>query len=72
MHSYQEERKANGRLVAVIIASLVIFLTIYHAWIRNSGMLSGIVVPAVIMLSFGVWVIILAKRDKARNELFVS
>ncbi|KAL9881835.1 uncharacterized protein ACN427_009961 isoform 2-T2 [Glossina fuscipes fuscipes] len=66
----REERKANGRLVAVILASLVIFLAIYHAWIRKSGLLAGILVPAVIMISFGGWVVVLTKRDKARRALF--
>ncbi|KAM7348249.1 uncharacterized protein ACRADG_007667 [Cochliomyia hominivorax] len=66
----REERKANGRLVALILATLVIILAIYHAWIRKPGMLSSILVPAVIMLSFGGWVVILAKRDKARRQMF--
>ncbi|KNC26485.1 hypothetical protein FF38_08624 [Lucilia cuprina] len=67
----REERKANGRLVAVILASLVIFLAIYHAWIRNpENKLAGVLVPAVIMLSFGGWVVVLAKRDKARRQMF--
>ncbi|XP_065363509.1 uncharacterized protein LOC135956841 [Calliphora vicina] len=67
----REERKANGRLVAVILASLVIFLAIYHAWIRKpNNKLAGVLVPAVIMLSFGGWVVVLAKRDKARRQMF--
>ncbi|XP_075158678.1 uncharacterized protein LOC142231901 [Haematobia irritans] len=66
----REERKANGRLVAVILASLVIFCAIYQAWIRKSGLLARILVPAGIMLSFAAWVVVLAKRDKAKRALF--
>ncbi|ALC49285.1 CG32599, partial [Drosophila busckii] len=66
----REERKANGRLVAVIVAFLVIFMTIYHAWMRNTKTkgLTGVLVPAGIMLSYGAWVVLLAKRDKRRAQ----
>ncbi|XP_068159353.1 LOW QUALITY PROTEIN: uncharacterized protein [Drosophila tropicalis] len=66
----REERKANGRLVAVIVASLVIFLAIYHAWIQNLGAMAGVLVPAGIMLSYGLWVVVLAKRDKHKRAMF--
>ncbi|XP_073832716.1 uncharacterized protein [Musca autumnalis] len=66
----REERKANGRMVAVIVAALVIFCAIYQAWIKKSVHLAGVLVPALIMLSFAGWVVILAKRDKARRALF--
>ncbi|XP_061397953.1 uncharacterized protein LOC133333680 [Musca vetustissima] len=66
----REERKANGRMVAVIIASLVIFCAVYQAWIKKSAHLAGVLVPALIMFSFAGWVVILAKRDKARRALF--
>lgn len=72
INPFQEERKANGRLVAVILAALVIFCAIYQAWIRKSGILAGVLVPAVIMLSFAGWVVVLAKRDKAKRAIFVS
>ncbi|TMW52470.1 hypothetical protein DOY81_002430 [Sarcophaga bullata] len=66
----REERKANGRLVAVVLATLVIFLGAYHAWMKTGGKLAGVLVPAFIMLSFGIWVVVLAKRDKARRQMF--
>uniref|UniRef100_A0A1I8M4D8 Uncharacterized protein n=1 Tax=Musca domestica TaxID=7370 RepID=A0A1I8M4D8_MUSDO len=66
----REERKANGRMVAVIIASLVIFCAVYQAWIKKSVHLAGVLVPALIMLSFAGWVVILSKRDKAKRALF--
>ncbi|XP_030382189.1 uncharacterized protein LOC115629774 [Scaptodrosophila lebanonensis] len=66
----REERKANGRLVAVILAFLVIFVAIYHAWIRKTAALAGMLVPAGIMISYGAWVVILAKRDKHKRALF--
>ncbi|TDG40985.1 hypothetical protein AWZ03_012596 [Drosophila navojoa] len=66
----REERKANGRLVAVIVAFLVIFMAVYHAWIRKTAALAGMLVPAGIMLSYGAWVVVLAKRDKHRRAMF--
>ncbi|BFG01468.1 uncharacterized protein DMAD_01215 [Drosophila madeirensis] len=64
----REERKANGRLVAVIVCFLVIFLAIYHAWIQDA--LAGVLVPAGIMLSYFAWVVVLAKRDKHKRAMF--
>ncbi|XP_050741664.1 uncharacterized protein LOC108023907 isoform X1 [Drosophila biarmipes] len=67
----QEERKANGRLVAVIVCFLVLFLAVYHACVRKSeNSLAGVLVPAGIMLSYGAWVAVLAKRDKHRRAMF--
>ncbi|XP_016995141.2 uncharacterized protein [Drosophila takahashii] len=67
----REERKANGRLVAVIVCFLVLFLAVYHACVRKSeNSLAGVLVPAGIMLSYGAWVAVLAKRDKHRRAMF--
>ncbi|KAH8303493.1 hypothetical protein KR059_012356 [Drosophila kikkawai] len=67
----REERKANGRLVAVIVCFLVLFLAVYHACVRKTeNSLAGVLVPAGIMLSYGAWVVILAKRDKRRQAMF--
>ncbi|KAH8419930.1 hypothetical protein KR009_003857 [Drosophila setifemur] len=67
----REERKANGRLVAVIVCFLVLFLAVYHACVRKSeNSLAGVLVPAGIMLSYGAWVVVLAKRDKHRRAMF--
>ncbi|EDW00553.1 GH12927 [Drosophila grimshawi] len=66
----REERKANGRLVAVIVAFLVIFMALYHALKRKPAALSGFLVPAGIMLFYGAWVVVLAKRDKHKRAMF--
>ncbi|KAH8275042.1 hypothetical protein KR018_004722, partial [Drosophila ironensis] len=67
----REERKANGRLVAVIVCFLVLFLAVYHACVRKTeNSLAGVLVPAGIMLSYGAWVVVLAKRDKHRRAMF--
>lgn len=65
----REERRANGRMVALIVAVSLIFLAIYHAWIRKSPVLAGALVPALIMLLYGGWVLFLAKREKRRRLL---
>lgn len=69
---FQEERKATGRMVAVIVAFLLILLAIYHAWIRKIAVLAGVIVPFLIMVLYSAWVIFLAKRDKQRRLLAVS
>ncbi|XP_011179048.1 uncharacterized protein LOC105210032 [Zeugodacus cucurbitae] len=66
----REERKANGRLIAVIVAFLVIFVGLYNMWLKKANGLAGILVPAIIMVSYGGWVVLLAKRDKQRQVLY--
>ncbi|EDX17891.1 GD17164 [Drosophila simulans] len=51
--------------------STVLFLAVYHACVRKSeNSLAGVLVPAGIMLSYGAWVVVLAKRDKHRRAMF--
>ncbi|XP_053947631.1 uncharacterized protein LOC128856357 [Anastrepha ludens] len=66
----REERKANGRLIALIVAFLVIFIALYNSWLKDARGLAGILVPALIMISYAGWVVLLAKRDKQRQVLF--
>lgn len=70
--SSQDERKANGRLIAVAVAFSCIFIAIYHVWIRKNGVIAGVLVPASIMFLYGGWVVFLAKRDKKKREHYVS
>uniref|UniRef100_A0A034WNZ8 Uncharacterized protein n=1 Tax=Bactrocera dorsalis TaxID=27457 RepID=A0A034WNZ8_BACDO len=66
----REERKANGRLIAAIVAFLVIFVGLYNMWLKKANGLAGILVPVIIMVSYGGWVVLLAKRDKQRQVLY--
>lgn len=50
----------------------VIFMAVYHAWKNKPAPLAGVLVPAGIMLSYGAWVVVLAKRDKRNRAIFVS
>lgn len=68
----REERRATGRLVAVIVALLMIFSGFYHAWIKRIPVLAGVMVPALIMLLYAAWVLFLAKREKKRRLNAVS
>lgn len=53
-------------MVAVIGAILLLGLAMYHAWIRKTAVLAGVLVPAAIMILYAAWVIFLTKRDKER------
>ncbi|KAL5278646.1 hypothetical protein ACFFRR_003341 [Megaselia abdita] len=67
----RDERKANGKLIAVIVAFSCIFIAIYHVWnsSRKTALpIAGILVPASIMCLYGGWVVFLAKRDKKKRE----
>lgn len=68
----REERRATGRLVAVIVALLMIFSGFYQAWIKRIPVLAGVMVPMLIMFLYAGWVLFLAKRDKQRRLNQVS
>lgn len=63
----REERRATGRMCAVLVALLMIFSGFYHAWIKRIPVLAGVMVPALIMLLYAAWVLFLAKREKQRR-----
>ena len=63
----QEERRATGRMVAVIVALLLILLAMYHAWVRRTAVLAGVIVPALIMILYTAWILYSAKKDKKRR-----
>ncbi|XP_055618838.1 uncharacterized protein LOC129763622 [Toxorhynchites rutilus septentrionalis] len=65
----REERKANGRIIAVCVAAFLIFLGLYHAWIRRTAVLAGIIVPVLIMLFYTTWVLYSAKRHRQKMLL---
>lgn len=53
-------------MVAVIGALMLLGLAMYHAWIRKTAVLAGVIVPAAIMILYAAWVVFLTKRDKKR------
>lgn len=53
-------------MVALIGALMLLGLAMYHAWIRKTAVLAGVIVPAAIMILYAVWVVFLTKRDKMR------
>lgn len=72
IYCMQEERKATGRMVAVIVALLMIFSGFYHAWMKKIPVLAGVMVPVLIMFLYAAWVLFLAKREKIRRLRAVS
>lgn len=64
----KEERKANGRIIALCVAVFIIFLMLYHAWIRRTAYADyiQIIVPVFIMLLYTAWVLYSAKRHKRK------
>lgn len=68
----QEERRATGRMVALMVAFILILSVLYQAWIRKIPVLAGVTIPALIMILYGGWVLFLAKKDKRRRINAVS
>ncbi|XP_058835087.1 uncharacterized protein LOC131692186 [Topomyia yanbarensis] len=62
----REERKANGRIIAVCAAIFLIFLGLYQAWIRRTAVVAGVIVPVLIMLLYTTWILYSAKRHKQK------
>ena len=67
-NTFKENRKATGRQVALMIALFIILIALYHVWLRKNSLLTGIFVPAFIMILYGVWVVHTSKRDKRRRQ----
>lgn len=65
----QEERKTTGRMIALVTALFLLSIAIYEAWIRKIAVVAGILVPAVIMILYAAWVVILTKRDNKKRAL---
>ncbi|KAG4070544.1 hypothetical protein HA402_001210 [Bradysia odoriphaga] len=63
----REERRATGRMVALMVAFILILSVLYQAWIRKIPVLAGVTIPALIMILYGGWVLFLAKKDKQRR-----
>lgn len=68
---FQEERKTTGRLVAIVTALFLLGIAMYQAWIRKTAIIAGVIAPAVIMVLYAAWVVLIAKRDKKRRLLRV-
>ena len=49
-------------------AVVLLCLAMYHAWIRRIPVLAGVIVPALIMMLYAAWVLILTKKDKQRGK----
>lgn len=68
---FQEERRTTGRLVAIVVALLLLCVAMHQAWIRKSAVVACFIVPAVLMVLYAAWVVLMAKRDEKRRLLKV-
>ncbi|XP_032513820.2 uncharacterized protein LOC116767555 isoform X2 [Danaus plexippus] len=64
--SVKEERRRNGRYVAILVGICLFLLAIYHAWVRRIPVVASLVVPALIMFVYVGWVLFTASRDKRK------
>lgn len=67
----QEERRTTGRLVAIVAALFLLCIALYQAWIQNSTILASFLAPAVLMMMYAVWVVVMADYEKKRRILRV-
>lgn len=68
----KEERRTTGRMVAIVAALFLLCIAIYHAWIRKTAILAGVIVPALIIILYAAYIVFLAKREKRRFLVRVS
>ncbi|CAK1581758.1 unnamed protein product [Parnassius mnemosyne] len=64
--SVKEERRRNGRYIAILVGISLLILAFYHAWVRRIPVVASLVVPALIMFVYVGWVLYTASRDKHR------
>ncbi|KAJ2952972.1 hypothetical protein O0L34_g7348 [Tuta absoluta] len=65
-NAIKEERRRNGRYIAILVGIMLFLLAIYHAWVRRIPIVASLVVPALIMFIYVFWVLYTASRDKHR------
>jgi len=65
--SPSEERRRTGRYVAVILVVIACLLGLHHAFVKQNVVLAGLIVPALIMVCYILWVLHTAKKASDKH-----
>ncbi|XP_076161079.1 uncharacterized protein LOC143143574 [Ptiloglossa arizonensis] len=61
-----EDRRRTGRYVAVGALLAITLLALHHALLRDASTITGVCIPAIIMVSYVVWILYSAHRDRRK------
>lgn len=68
--SPSEERRRTGRYVAVTLVVIACLLGLHHAFVKQNVVLAGLIVPALIMVFYILWVLHTAKKSNCKHSAF--
>ncbi|CAK9810138.1 hypothetical protein ANTPLA_LOCUS6472 [Anthophora plagiata] len=61
-----DERRRTGRYVAVGAVLAIMLLAVHHALLRDASTITGVCIPAIIMVSYIIWILYSAHRDRRK------
>ncbi|XP_054007136.1 uncharacterized protein LOC128891570 [Hylaeus anthracinus] len=67
-----DERRRTGRYVAGGALLAVTLLALHHALLRDTSTITGVCIPAIIMVSYIVWILYSAHRDRRKASRFAT
>ncbi|XP_076285630.1 uncharacterized protein LOC143211662 [Lasioglossum baleicum] len=67
-----DERRRTGRYVAGGAVLAITLLALHHALLRDSSSIAGVCIPAIIMVSYIIWILYSAHRDRRKASRFAT
>ena len=62
----KEERKRTGRYVAIGVALAIVLIAFLHVFAKGPATAAEIWVPVIVMVTYVVWVLYAARKDRIR------
>ncbi|XP_016912873.2 uncharacterized protein LOC107998219 isoform X1 [Apis cerana] len=70
--SSKEERRRTGRYVAGGAVLAIMLLAMHQALLRDASTIAGVCIPAIIMISYIIWILYSAHRDRRKALRFAT
>ncbi|PBC33706.1 hypothetical protein APICC_06802 [Apis cerana cerana] len=67
-----EERRRTGRYVAGGAVLAIMLLAMHQALLRDASTIAGVCIPAIIMISYIIWILYSAHRDRRKALRFAT
>ncbi|XP_017767046.1 PREDICTED: uncharacterized protein LOC108555763 [Eufriesea mexicana] len=67
-----DERRRTGRYVAGGAVLAIMLLAVHHALLRDASTITGVCIPAIIMVSYIIWILYSAHRDRRKALRFAT
>ncbi|XP_078051299.1 uncharacterized protein LOC144477446, partial [Augochlora pura] len=61
-----DERRRTGRYIAGGAVLAITLLALHHALLRDTSTIAGVCIPAIIMVSYIIWILYSAHRDRRK------